>query len=373
MQVHSVKIKNFRNITDMEFEVDPYKNVLFGSNAMGKTNILEAIWLFSGAKSFRNGKEKDLIKFGEQAAKISIDFTGYGTRKTADIVIDSKSKQFFINGKKRASAGRILGVFNVVAFSPDDLRIVKEEPEFRRRFLDSLISRCEPAYLNALLRFNKIHAQRNKLLRDYSFNNTLPIKDLISSINEVMFTEAATIAEYRKEYVKLLNKYGSRYYHRMSGKKETFNIDIATTVHRFYRELVEDSLDYDIKHCTTKYGPHKDELAIEVNGKYARNYASQGQQRSVAVALKLAEAEIIRVKTGDMPVLIMDDVLSELDPERQAFILNFTRRMQVFVSCCDISNFMHMRRGQVYRVKYGTIEKVDHVYTLGTNYNSKKE
>ena len=147
MQINSIKIKNFRNISELEFDVDPDKNVLYGGNGQGKTNIREAIWLFTGARSFRNAKEKDLIKFGEESAKITIDFVGYGTQKTADIIIDSKDKQFFLNGKKVSSAGKFLRTFSAVSFSPDDLRIVKEEPEFRRKFLDSLISRCDPPFV----------------------------------------------------------------------------------------------------------------------------------------------------------------------------------------------------------------------------------
>ncbi len=356
MQINSLKTKNFRNLKDIEFKVHPNKNVICGKNAQGKTNIIEAIWLFSGAKSFRSAKEKDLIKFNEESAKITLDFIGYGTQKTADIVIDGKNKSFYVNDKKVGSTGSFLRTFNAVVFAPDDLRIVKEEPEFRRRFLDSLISRCDPVYLKTLLRYNKIHAHRNKLLRDYQFNNTLPIYDILPGINEVLFTEAEKIAAYRKEYVALLSKYADRYYFRMSGKQEHLKVKIATQVHRFYRKNFERYQERDIKNCNTHFGPHKDELFFEIDGYMARYFGSQGEQRSIALALKLAEAEIIRIKTGDMPVLLLDDVLSELDPDRQSFVLNYIKRMQVFITCCDASSFSRMKKGQIFYVEDGEIK-----------------
>lgn len=364
MTVNSVKIKNFRNIADLSFTADKGVNVIYGENAQGKTNILESLWLFTGCKSFRSAKESDFIKFNEDFAKINLDFFDNIREKKSEITFDDKGKKVFHNGIKLRSSSELIGSFYAVIFSPSHLSLIKDGPAARRKFLDTALCQLKPAYVENLSGYKRALLQRNSLLKDLHLS--AEIYDILDIWDEQLAKYAAAVIKERLDYINLISEYSKNIYSGISENKEVFSVsysekeynDTSLTVRDiFSQELLKlkKSRKEDVIFKTTSVGPHRDDLEILINNVSARNFGSQGQQRSCALALKLGESEIIKKITGETPVALLDDVMSELDEKRQDYILNHINDRQVFLTCCDPSQVMRLGCGKSFLIKGGEI------------------
>ena len=352
MKVNKIKIQNFRNISDIYLEFDDEINVICGENAQGKTNIIEALWLFSGAKSFRGTKDNEYIKFGEKKAKIYTEFNMLGVENNAQIVFEDK-KTAFLNEKKLSNTSSLAGKFNAVVFSPSDLTLVTDGPDKRRRFLDTAIGQLYPNYIEILRNYTRAVMQRNKIIKDYRYDKTLSV------MLEVFETEIVDmgnkITEYRKRYINILNKYVSKIYSGISSGKENVEIFYVSKNKILDNEILKNSRQNDMFTATTSVGPHRDDIVFKINEISARNFGSQGQKRSVALSLKLAGAEVIKEISGEYPICLLDDVMSELDEGRQNYILNHIRNWQSFITCSDTSNIKNLKAGKVINIRNGGV------------------
>lgn len=362
MTVNSVKIKNFRNIADLSFTADNGVNVIYGENAQGKTNILESLWLFTGCKSFRGAKDNELIKFGEDFAKINLDFSDNSREKKAEIIIADKKKNASLNGVSLRSTAELIGSFYAVIFSPIHLSLIKDGPSARRKFLDTALCQLKPSYAEHLAGYKRALVQRNALLKDLHLNSEL--YDMLDTWDDQLARYSACVIKERLQYIDLLSEYSKSIYSGISENKESFsvfyskNISKDISIKDIYLSEIENlknSRKEDIFSKTTTVGPHRDDLEILINNVSARSFGSQGQQRSCALALKLGESEIIKKVTGETPVALLDDVMSELDEKRQDYVLNHINDRQVFLTCCDPSQVLRLCGGKSFLIKGGEI------------------
>ena len=362
MTVNSVKIKNFRNIADLSFTADNGVNVIYGENAQGKTNILESIWLFTGCKSFRGAKDSELIKFSEDFAKINLEFSDNLREKKSEIIIADKKKNASLNGVSLRSTAELIGSFYAVIFSPVHLSLIKDGPSARRKFLDTALCQLKPSYAEHLAGFKRALIQRNALLKDLHLNSQL--YDMLDTWDDQLARYSACVIKERLQYIELLSEYSKSIYSGISENKENFSvfyskkIDKDLSVKDIYLSEIENlknSRKEDVFSKTTTVGPHRDDLEILINNVSARSFGSQGQQRSCALALKLGESEIIKKVTGETPVALLDDVMSELDEKRQDYVLNHINDRQVFLTCCDPSQVLRLCGGKSFLVKGGEI------------------
>lgn len=364
MIINSVNIKNFRNIADLSFTADSGVNVIYGENAQGKTNILEAIWLFTGCKSFRGAKDNELIKFDEDFAKINLEFSDNLREKKSQIIISDKKKNAFLNGVSLRSTAELIGSFYAVIFSPVHLSLIKDGPSARRRFLDTALCQLKPSYAEHLAGFKRALIQRNALLKDIHLNSQL--YDMLDTWDDQLARYSAAVIKERLNYIDLLSDYSKSIYSGISENKENFSVSYSRnelkrenfSVKDIYLnelEKIKEVRKEDIISRTTTIGPHRDDLEILINNVSARSFGSQGQQRSCALALKLGESEIIKKVTGENPVALLDDVMSELDEKRQDYILNHINDRQVFLTCCDPSQVLRLGGGKSFLIKDGEI------------------
>ncbi len=353
MILKRLNCQNFRNLAEFSLEPCEEMNVICGENAQGKTNILEAIWLFTGAKSFRGAKDSAFIKFGEEKAFCEINFISGGIENEAKLLIDEK-RNAVLNNNKLKSPSLLAGHFNAIIFSPIDLRLVTDGPSVRRRFLDTAIGQLYPSYIELLKEYLRAITQRNKIIKDLRFDSTLDV--LLDVFEEEIAVKGAKLTALRKKYISTLNKYLPKLYSGISGGKEELQTDyISVCNENELKEILKDKRKEDMFTGVTSVGPHRDDIKFKINGISARTYGSQGQKRSVALSLKLAEGEVIKNIVGECPVLLLDDIMSELDPSRQEFILNHIKGMQTFLSCCDPSNFKNLKAGKIFNIKEGRI------------------
>lgn len=362
MTVNSVKIKNFRNIANLSFTADNGVNVIYGENAQGKTNILESIWLFTGCKSFRGSKDNELIKFNEDFAKINLEFSDNSREKKSEIIITDKKKNAFLNGVSLRSTAELIGSFYAVIFSPVHLSLIKDGPAARRKFLDTALCQLKPSYAQNLAGYKRTLIQRNALLKDLHLNSQL--YDMLDTWDDQLARYSACVIKERLNYIDLLSEYSKDIYSGISENKENFSVFYSKNISKDFSvkdiylseiENLKNSRKEDIFSKTTTVGPHRDDLEILINNVSARSFGSQGQQRSCALALKLGESEIIKKVTGETPVALLDDVMSELDEKRQDYVLNHINDRQVFLTCCDPSQVLRLCDGKSFLIKDGEI------------------
>lgn len=364
MTVDSVSIKNFRNITDLSFSAHDGVNVIYGENAQGKTNILESIWLFTGCKSFRGAKDAEFIKFGEEFSKIKLDFKDKTREKTSEIIFSEKKKTVKQNGVELRSTTELIGTFYAVIFSPIHLSLIKDGPSARRKFLDTALCEIKPGYAENLANYKRALIQRNALLKDLHMSSQL--YDLLDSWDDQLARYSAVVINERLKYLEMLSEYSKNIYSGISDNREIFSVEYSRTesdksisIRDLYLkelDLLKESRKEDIINKTTSVGPHRDDILININGVSARSFASQGQQRSCTLALKLGESEIIEKITGEVPVALLDDVMSELDEKRQDYILNHINDRQVFLTCCDPSQVLRLCGGKSFLIKGGELK-----------------
>lgn len=352
MIIKKIKLQNYRNIENIEIFPHENINVLYGENAQGKTNIVEAIWLFTGAKSFRTNKDSELVSFNEKNAVLEMDFLSEGIKKNAKITINEK-RCAEINGKKIKSFLDFAGIFNAIIFSPQDISIVTDSPSVRRRFLDIAIGQLYPKYIKILRDYNRAIMQRNNIIKE-SYKDA-SLRPLLEDFEAVIIQNGEKIIEYRQRYIEKIKEFAPKIYSDLSGGREIFDIFYKKSFKGTLEEEIKLSKKEDMIKGTTSVGPHRDDILFTVNEFSARDFASQGQKRSIALTLKLTEAEIIKNITGEMPVALLDDVMSELDKTRQDYILNHINGWQVFITCCDAAHFSSMEKGNKYNIKGGKI------------------
>jgi len=352
MIVKKLECLNFRNIEKEVLMPCERMNVICGENAQGKTNILEAIWLFTGAKSFRGAKDNEFIKFGTEKTVISMDFISESIEKDSSIEIKEK-RTATLNGNKLKSAHSLAGSFNAIIFSPIDLKLVGEGPSNRRKFLDTAIGQLYPSYIEILKKYARAVTQRNKIIKDLKYDSTLSI--MLDVFENEIAENGEKIISFRKKYVAELNNYLGDIYSGISSGKEILSMEYLSIASDNLAEKLLISRREDMYSGVTTVGPHRDDLEFKINSFSARSFASQGQKRSIALSLKLAEAEVIKKDVGESPCFLLDDVMSELDPDRQNFILNHIEGMQAFITCCDPSNIKNLKEGKIFNVKEGRV------------------
>lgn len=370
MLCKKINLTNFRNIESAELEFSDGVNVLVGNNAEGKTNLLEAVYLFALGKSFRGAKETDMIKFGEDFAVASLDFTENSRSDVQNLTMRmsrTRHRTVELNRVKVTRLSDMIGKFRAVLFCPEHLSLIKEGPAMRRNYLDVAISQFRPVYLKSLQRYYNILDQRNKLIKNAE-EDRRTLDATIGLWNEQLAYEAAVISSFRAKYINMVGETVSRCFFDMSGDFEKTEIIYvgsskqpyeeyfdAETTRKKYLSLFESYLEREISAGTTLHGIHKDDIEININGKSARLFGSQGQQRSLALAMKLAEGDICFKETGDRPVLLLDDVLSELDEKRRAYLLSSVRDRQVIITTCEKTDFGDVKKIAVEGGKYKEI------------------
>ena len=365
MIIKSLELSDFRNYESLCIHFDRGVNILFGDNAQGKTNILEAIYVSATTKSHKSSKDKDIINFEKEEAHIRTYLEKDEIETRVDMHLrKSKTKGIAIDGVKIKKAAELLGLLNVVFFSPEDLSIIKNGPAERRRFIDMELCQLDNFYLYNLNNYNKIVNQRNKLLKDLYYNPTL--KDTLTIWDSQLLSYGSKIIERRIQFIDQINGIIKEIHSNLSGGKETLRIEYEPniTIDAYEKEL-NYSQDKDIKLKQTTVGPHRDDISFMVKKSDEekeidiRKYGSQGQQRTAALALKLSEIELVRKVTKDTPVLLLDDVLSELDSNRQNYLLNSIGDIQTIITCTGLDEFVNHRFeiNKVFKVTNGVVEE----------------
>ncbi len=361
MRIKNLYLKNFRNYSDESFAFSDGLNVLYGKNAQGKTNCAEAVFYLCTGTSPRAKREKQLVKSGEERAFIKAECEGsYGSLEiSAEICEDGREVK--INGNKIVKNADLIGNVYAVFFSPRELRLIQDGPDERRRFLNISISQLSRAYYTALLRYNKILEQRNTLLKNRDINtvyDTLPVWDA------QLCRYAAEVACRRAEYIRELAPLAKEaHFHLTEGKEEleispdkNYKGSAQELEKRLFDEL-SNNYDRDIRLGYTASGPHRDDLNIEIDGKDAKAYASQGQTRTAALSVKLAEVEIFKKTCGEYPVLILDDVMSELDLPRRKKLVERTNGLQTILTCTHAERVLYGREANKIRIEGGAIKR----------------
>ena len=350
MICNKVTVTNFRNAAEGSVEFCEGVNILLGNNAQGKTNLLEAVWLAASARSFRATREEQLIKFGEDFAVLSVDFTDARRQNITMKYQRGRRHSYEINRNKVTRLSDLVGRFRCVLFCPEHLTLIKGAPAIRRDFLDAAISQLRPMYVVALDKYEKILKQRNNLLKT-ALDNRAVYDATIGDWNEQLAHEAAILSKFRQSYVAQLEYNIKQSFAEMSrctgreneiptlryvGSAGLDSYDDMNATKEVYLRLLRQNAEREIFAGTTLYGAHKDDFEIELGGTSARVFASQGQQRSLALALKLAEGEIIKKECGEYPVFLLDDVLSELDAARRAYLISEIKNKQVIMTTCEL-------------------------------------
>lgn len=343
MIIKSLELTNFRNYDSLSIQFDKGTNILYGDNAQGKTNILEAIHLSATTKSHKGSKDRDIIQFGREEGHIRTYLEKDGMEVKVDMHLrNSKSKVIAINGQKIKKASELLGILNVVLFSPEDLSIIKNGPSERRRFVDMELCQLDPFYLYNLNHYNKIVDQRNSLLKDLYLNPSL--RDTLSIWDSQLVSFGSKIIERRKLFVDQINDIICEIHNKLSGGRETLVIQYEpdVTIEDFEKKC-QLNQERDIKYKQTSTGPHRDDFSFLIGDIDVRKFGSQGQQRTAALSLKLSEIELVKKISKDTPVLLLDDVLSELDSNRQNFLLNHIGEIQTIITCTGLDDFINNR------------------------------
>lgn len=345
MNLLTLTAENYRNIASARLNFVPGVNLLYGQNAQGKTNALECVYLFARGKSYRGSGDEDLIRFGEKGFHIGISYKTKNGEQTLDYRYWEGSRKRQKNGAP-VKLSEMIGNFRAVLFCPEHLSLVKGAPQERRAFLNIAIAQCRPVYLKLCDEYNKILENRNCLLKEMQKGFRYDLEELESWTDRLADT-AATIAEYRISYLKKLAPHAKDLLNDLSGSRETLQItyqseaegETPSDIKESYLKLFKENRSREIAAGCSLFGAHRDDADILINGISARAYGSQGQQRSAVLALKLAEGEVCRDETGEYPVFLFDDVMSELDETRRGYVLRETGDRQIVLTACESGGF----------------------------------
>ena len=359
MNIRSIELKNFRNYEHLNLKFNENVNFIIGNNAQGKTNILEAVYLSGTTKSHRGTKDKDMIQFGANESHIETIVEKNGIKYQIDMHLKKNSpKGIAINKIPIRKASELFGIINIVFFSPEDLNIIKNGPGERRRFIDLELSQLDKVYLNNLSNYNRIVNQRNHLLKEIDYNKgaleTLDIWDI------QLIQYGNKIIERRQKFIEEINKIISNIHKKLTGNREDIKIvyEPSNGALSFEQALLKNK-EKDLRIKSTSVGPHRDDIAFLVSDIDIRKYGSQGQQRTAALSLKLSEIELVKQSIHDTPVLLLDDVLSELDKHRQNYLLDSIHDIQTLITCTGVDEFVNHRFSinKVFHVQNGQVTK----------------
>lgn len=364
MRIEQLQLINFRNYSSLSAQFVPGVNLIVGDNAQGKTNLMEAITYLSRGHSFRTRKEKELIQFGTEFAELQANIYSYDREQEIRILLfsDRRQRQIYLGGVKQKTAAQLKGKLYSVLFCPEDLLILKGGAAARRKLLDNAICQLRPAYEQALFQYQKLQEQKSQILKNRFLQPSL--LEVLPEYNFRMAQTGAIIISHRASYLKKLNEYAQRYHSVCTQEKETLTLQYHTVstvsdplapVKEIFNQLqTHQSLHWnaELESMQCLSGPHKDDFIALLDEKPIKSFASQGQTRTASIAIKMAERDIIKQDTGEEPVLLLDDVLSELDPLRQDFILNKIKSGQVFITCCEKEKLTQL--GQVITIENGT-------------------
>ena len=391
MKIKSIILENYRNYKNLELDFDESRNIIIGENAQGKTNLLEAIYLTAFAKSFRTNNTAELVMFGEQNGRVSTDIISEDIDKNINIIIRSDGKKMIKkDGKIIRKTTELLNNVVVIIFSPDDLRIIKDSPERRRSFINRELSQIRPRYYEVFKRYNEALKQKNAILKGYfnikkktftradnlSLNEISPYdnskqynEEMLDVFDRQLADYGYEIIRYRKEFVDMLSSEASEIMNKISGGREELKIQYKTSCDFITgtegREILFKQFyhnrDKDIYNGYATLGPHRDDIEFFINGKDAKKYGSQGQQRTIALSLKFAEIRIAKQILDEAPVLLLDDVLSELDLDRQRFLVSEIDDVQLFITSAELNEevIKALRGGTLFRIEDGTVTRVD--------------
>ena len=364
MHIDRLVLNNFRNYQALDVRFTENVNVFYGSNAQGKTNVLEGIYIGAMGKSFKRAFDKDLVRFGENAASVGIGFHSGQIEMTNKIEIyTDKKRKIYCDGVEIKTRAEMLGRLGVVLFTPEDMGFVKDGPDKRRKFLDFSISQLRKSYLFAFYHYQKTLEQKSKLLKSDCID-----KAVLEAYNDKLSQYSSVLYYYRGSFLKTLEYILLPIYHRLSSKKETLKIFYKKSIKHdsgLDKKEIQDIVCAQYQQCMAEeiaqraclYGPHRDDLIFYIGGKNVRNFGSQGQQRSLVLTLKLALMEIFQDQTGEYPILLLDDVASELDKHRRDFLLDYIRDKQVFITCTD-KNMIDLKQDiAFYKIETGSIGK----------------
>lgn len=348
MKFTSLELSDYRNYGKIHIDFSDNVNIFYGDNAQGKTNILEAIYLGSTTKSYRGSKDREIIRFEREESHIKLIIDRNGSPYRIDMHLKkNKNKGIAVNGIPIRRASELFGIVNVIFFSPEDLQMIKNGPSERRRFIDSELCQLDKIYLYNLANYNKTLSQRNQLLKD--FTNISDAESMLSVYDEQLVSYGTAVIRIRKEFIEQLNELIHLIHYELSGGKENIKVlyEKSISPEKYLEELFF-CRERDIRTGSTNAGPHRDDICFEVSVEGQkeidlRKYGSQGQQRTAALSLKMSEIELVKKRTGEFPVLLLDDVLSELDSSRQTHLLNSLKNIQTFITCTGLDDFINNR------------------------------
>ena len=366
MQINKLSLQNFRNYSEQEIRFAPDCNVIVGENAQGKTNLLEAISYLSCGKSVRARRDSDLILFGQSECSLRGEITSRGREFLVDIMLSAaKRRKISINKVPCKRASELSDVLGTVFFCPEDLLLIRDGASARRRFMDLALCQLRPRYETTLAEYHRAYEHKTRILRD---SEEYPgILDTLPEFNERMARSGAVLIYYRARFCDRLKEYAGVAHRECSGGKEELSLfyetvktvkDPLAPLDVIYSQLLEHQASHDMAERASRMclsGPHKDDISVSIGGVAARAFSSQGQTRTAALALKLAERDIFKEITGQAPLLLLDDVLSELDPRRQEYVLNRISGGQVFITCCEEDRLGALLGGKVLHVSEGSV------------------
>ncbi len=340
MKIKSINITNFRNYSSQSVDFSDGLNIIVGKNAQGKTNLLESIFMCAIGRSPRTSKDKDLIKWNCTYSRINLNIEKKLGKKEIDIYLfKDQNKAIKIDKIGIKKIGQLMGNFNAIYFSPDDLKLIKESPEERRKFMDIDLCQFDKNYFYTLSSYNQVLQQRNKLLKtanERALRETISIwSDQLASLGAKLILSRLTLVENLKEKVKSIHKFLTNGKEELNISYQGFTASTENELKLLLLKKYEEAIDKDIKLGFTTVGPHRDDIKIESNGIDLRSFGSQGQQRTASLSLKLAELEVFKDNIGEYPVLLLDDVLSELDKDRQQKLLEIVKPIQTILTCTD--------------------------------------
>lgn len=363
MKIVKLELNNFRNYDNLTLNLSPKLNIFIGENASGKTNLLESVYYLGVGKSFKTSKDKELVRWGETSAYLKIEIEKKYRTNTIEMLLDEKGqKKIIVNKIPITKIGELIGVLKVVLFSPEEMKFIKETPLERRRFMDISLSQQDKNYYYNLVQYNKILGQRNKLLKDYYGSSG--IENMLEIWDRELSKKAVIIAEKREKFLEDLEVIASKKMQELTAGKEDIKLFYETRVNSKSESPIEDFLkvlsedrEKDTKLTYTSSGVHRDDLRIEVNGVDVRKFGSQGQQRSTALALKLAEIDLFYQKTGESPILLLDDVLSELDKGRREKLIEIASKEQTIITATEFNEDVCAEK-TIFNVSKGIITKI---------------
>lgn len=360
MILKALEVENYRNIPAARFEPGRELTVICGKNGQGKTNLLEAVWLLTGGKSFRGAKDAELIRENAGYAVAEGETQGFGKESRIRVFVGGqpgarKARTVRVNGVDYGRAANAAGTFTAVVFDPGHLSLVKGSPEGRRRFLDAALCQLYPGYVTLLRRYSRLVTQKNALLKSYW--QTPDANGLLDVFDEKLAESGAAVSAKRQEYLALIEPEITGTYRDIASGSETLAIQYEPSFEpeKGLAPVLRESRARDIAAGFCTAGPHREDFSISIDGRAAKVFASQGQQRSAVLSLKLAEAAGAQKITGEHPVMLLDDVLSELDPRRQAFVLGRITSGQVFITCCEDMGLGRLREGKTFHIHAGTL------------------